>query len=267
MQRWLALYRSSIGKKIVVAVTGAIMLAFLVGHVVGNLKVFLPDPEPGVADIDAYAAFLRSAGEPLLPHGAMLWLVRLILLAAVVLHVTCVLQLSARSRAARPVGYRTVSRQQASVSARLMMVSGLLLFAFIIFHILHFTTGTIDPADFTRGAVYANLRRAFTRWPLVALYVVAMGGVALHVFHGAWSMFQSLGLDSPDRNRFLRGLAVVLSVGLFVGFATVPVVFAFGALGPRASSSAANASSADRGAQVVGAAASVAQPPELGVGP
>ncbi|MGD2045355.1 MAG: succinate dehydrogenase cytochrome b subunit [Gemmatimonadota bacterium] len=244
MQRWLGLYRSSIGKKIIVAVTGALMLAFLVGHVVGNLKVFLPDPEPGVADIDAYAEFLRSAGEPLVPHGAMLWAVRIVLVAALVLHVTCVLQLSARSRAARPEGYRARSYKQASLSARMMMVSGVLLFAFIVFHILHFTTGTVDPADFTPGAVYANLRRAFTQWSLVALYVVAMAGVGLHVFHGAWSVFQSLGLDNPDRNRLLRGLSVVLAVALFIGFATVPLSFALGALGPRASSTSVSAPAA-----------------------
>jgi succinate dehydrogenase / fumarate reductase cytochrome b subunit len=241
LQRWLGLYHSSIGKKIIAAVTGALMLAFLVGHVVGNLKVFLPDPEPGVADIDVYAEFLRSVGEPLVPHGAMLWVVRTVLLAAVVLHVTCVLQLSARSRAARPEGYRATSYKQASLSARMMMASGLLLLAFIVFHILHFTTGTVDPADFTEGAVYANLRRAFTQWSLVALYVVAMAGVGLHVFHGAWSMFQSLGLDNPDRNRLLRGLSVLLAVALFIGFATVPLAFAVGALGPRSSSVTASA--------------------------
>jgi succinate dehydrogenase cytochrome b subunit len=231
LRRWLGFYHSLIGKKMIVAVTGAAMLAFLVAHVIGNLKVFLPDPEPGVADIDAYAAFLRSAGQPALPHGALLWLVRLGLILALVLHVVCVVQLSARNRAARPVGYRLVSYQQATVSARWMMFTGLFVLAFVVFHILHFTTGTVDPAAFQKGAVYDNLRRAFTRWSFVSVYAIAMAAVAVHVFHAAWSMFQSLGLDNPDRNPFLRGLAGVLAVGLFFGFTTVPLAFVFGVLG------------------------------------
>ena len=106
MKRLRLLYRSTIGKKAIVAVTGIIMLGFLIAHVSGNLKVFLPDPEPGVADIDAYAEFLRTVGEPAVPHGGVLWTTRLILLLALVLHVVNVIQLSARNRAARPVQYK-----------------------------------------------------------------------------------------------------------------------------------------------------------------
>ncbi|MFV1988543.1 MAG: succinate dehydrogenase cytochrome b subunit [Gemmatimonadota bacterium] len=230
MKRLSRFYHSGVGKKAIVAVTGAIMLAFLVGHVVGNLKVFLPDPEPGVADIDAYAEFLRAVGEPAFPRGAILWIVRAVLLAAVLLHVIGVVQLARRNRVARPVGYRETRYVRASLSARWMMLSGLLVLGFIVFHILHFTTGTVDPASFRPGGVYANLYAAFSRWPFVALYVVGMGFLALHLYHGAWSMFQTLGLDNPDRNRAFRGLALVLALGLFVGFTAVPVSFAVGAL-------------------------------------
>jgi succinate dehydrogenase / fumarate reductase cytochrome b subunit len=219
-----------IGKKVIVAVTGGGMLTFLVGHVAGNLKVFLPNPEPGVPDIDAYAEFLRAVGEPILPHGAFLWGFRVALVAIVALHVICVIQLSARNRAARPVGYRAASEVPVPWAARWMMVTGLVVLGFIVFHILHFTTGTIDPRTFRAGAVYGNLHAAFTRGPFVALYVVGMGAVSVHVFHGAWSMFQSLGLDSPDRNRFLRGLAMVLAIGFFVGFLTVPMSFGLGVM-------------------------------------
>ena len=223
-------YRSTVGKKAVVAITGLVMLGFLVGHVSGNLKVFLPDPEPGLADIDLYAAFLRSMGEPLLPHAAALWAARLILLASLVLHVVCVIQLSALNRSARPVGYKGVRYVRATLAARWMMLSGLLLSAFIVFHILHFTTGSVDRANFEEGAVYANLYHAFQRWPFVVLYVVAMGAVALHLYHGAWSVFQSLGLDNPDRNLALRVLGLILAITLFLGFVTVPASFWAGAL-------------------------------------
>jgi succinate dehydrogenase / fumarate reductase cytochrome b subunit len=219
---------------VVVAVTGAIMLGFLVGHVVGNLKVFLPDPAPGVADIDAYAEFLRSFGEPIFPRGGALWTARLTLLSALAIHTFLVVKLSLRSKRARPVGYANQRHARATRPARWMMATGVLLLVFIVFHLLHFTTGTVDPASFETGAVYANLRRAFaSRW-FVTLYVVAMGVVVLHLYHGVWSMFQTLGIDNPDRNRALRWLAVVLSVALFVGFVTVPISFATGLLDQRA---------------------------------
>lgn len=230
----LPFLRTTLGQKVVVALTGAIMLGFLVGHVVGNLKVFLPDPVPGVADIDAYAEFLRSFGEPVLPRGGALWIVRVTLLSALVIHTSLVVTLSLRSRRARPVGYASQRHARATLPARWMMATGLLLLAFIVFHLLHFTTGTVDPASFETGAVYANLRRAFaSRW-LVALYVVAIGVVVLHLYHGVWSMFQTLGIDNPDRNRVLRWFAVALSAALFVGFVIVPIAFATGLLDQRA---------------------------------
>ena len=222
--------QSTLGKKSVVAVTGAILIGFLVGHVAGNLKVFLPDPEPGVSDIDVYAEFLRSMGEPMLPHGGALWTFRLILIVALVLHVVFVVQLSLANRAARPVRYQIQHQIRGTVAAKWMMLSGVLVLGFVVFHLLHFTTGTIDPVNFEPGRVYANVYAAFVRWPFVALYVVAMGLVSLHLYHGAWSMFQTMGLDSPGRNRTLRWFATIISVALFVGFVVVPISVALGAL-------------------------------------
>ena len=224
--------KSTLGKKAVVAVTGAILVGYLVGHLAGNLKVFLPDPEPGVRDIDVYAEFLRSVGEPILPHGGALWTVRLILIVAFVLHVVFVVQLSLASRAARPDRYENQRLVRGTLTAKWMMLTGVLLLGFVVFHLLHFTTGTIDPANFEQGRVYANVYSAFLRWPFVVLYVGAVGLVSLHLHHGAWSMFQTLGLDSPDRNRALRWFATIISVGLFVGFVVVPISVAVGALDP-----------------------------------
>jgi succinate dehydrogenase / fumarate reductase cytochrome b subunit len=230
MRRLLALYRSTIGKKAIVAVTGAILLGFLLLHVVGNLKVFLGDPVPGVPDIDVYSRFLRTMGEPLLPYAGALWIIRIVLLGALGLHLLCVVQLALHSRRARPVGYAKRSYVQASASARWMLYTGPLILVFVVVHILQFTTGSLDSSRFTEGAVYANLYRAFQLWFYVAFYVGALVVIGLHLYHGAWSLFQSLGLDNPDRNRGLRLLAAALAVGLFVAFTSVPLAFMAGGL-------------------------------------
>lgn len=230
MSRLVTLYRSTVGKKAIVAATGIILVAFLLAHAAGNLKVFLPSPEPGVPDIDVYGHFLRTVGEPLVPHQSVLWVARIVLLVSLVLHVVCVIQLSLLSRGARKASYERRRYVAATWSARLMMVSGLLLFAFVVFHILHFTTGTAFPSTFQEGKIYANLYRAFTGWPLAVLYVVAMALLALHLYHGVWSMFQSLGLDRPERNRLLRAVATLVAVLLFLGFSAVPLSFLAGAM-------------------------------------
>ena len=232
MRRVLHLYRGVIGKKVIVAVTGVILLGFLVGHLAGNLKAFLPEPTPGTPDIDVYAHFLRTIGEPLIPQGALLWSTRIVLALALVLHVICVVQLAALNRRARPLGYVKLTYVESTAPARWMMVSGTLLLVFVVVHILHFTTGNLDPGRFSAGAVYANLHRAFGLWYYVAFYVASMVVVSLHLYHGAWSLFQSLGLDNPDRNRGLRLLALLLAIGLFIGFSLVPLAFFSGMLEP-----------------------------------
>jgi len=232
MSRALTLYRSLIGKKIIVATTGAIMIGFLILHVAGNLKAFLPAAAPGVPDIDLYARFLRTMGEPLLPYSFLFWLIRIVVGGALILHVTCVIQLALHNRRARPVGYRAVEHVEATAPARWMLYTGALLLLFLVVHILQFTTGSIDSARYVSGAVYGNLFRAFNQWGYVALYVGAMTVLALHLYHGAWSLFQSLGLDSPDRNRALRRGAALGALGLALAFATVPLAFATGWLGP-----------------------------------
>jgi succinate dehydrogenase / fumarate reductase cytochrome b subunit len=228
VRRLLLLYRSLVGKKAIVAVTGAILLVFLLFHAAGNLKTFLSDPSPGVADIDVYARFLRTMGEPLLPHAFALWILRIALLLSLVLHVICVVQLALHNRRARPVRYERVEYAEATASGRGMLYSGALLLLFLAVHLPHLTTGTIDAVHFTPGAVYANLYHAFSQWPFAVLYLVAMGVLGTHLYHGAWSAFQSLGLDNPDRNRMLRRLAIGIAVVLPIAFASVPVAFLTG---------------------------------------
>lgn len=230
MSRLTALYQSVVGKKILVAVTGVVMLGFVVGHMAGNLKAFLPDPEPGVKDIDAYAAFLRSFGEPILPHAGFLWIARAVLLGSLVLHTVCVIQLSRINRAARPRAYAMRSHMRASRAAKSMLVTGSLVLAFIGFHLAHLSLGFFIP-DFEHGEVFRNLDVAFSGASMAALYIALMAILSVHVFHGGWSLFQTLGLDSPDRNALLRRAVAGLAVLLFVGFASVPVGFAVGVLG------------------------------------
>jgi succinate dehydrogenase / fumarate reductase cytochrome b subunit len=227
MGRVRTLLRTAVGLKLVVAVTGVVLFAWVALHMLGNLKTLL-----GAEEIDAYAAGLRTLGEPLLPHGFALWTVRLVLLACLVAHVACAVVLARRNRAARPVPYARFVPAASTVSARWMLVSGVFLLVYVVLHVLHLTTGTIRPAPFEEGRVYANLHGSF-RVTLVSLfYVGAVAVLGLHLYHGAWSLFQTLGLDNPDRNPKLRAFAAVSAIALFLGFAAVPLAFLAGAMPP-----------------------------------
>lgn len=232
MRRLIVLYRSLVGKKAIVAVTGAILLGFLLFHAAGNLKAFLPDPIPGVPDVDVYAQFLRTMGEPLIPRTGALWAVRGVLLTALVLHVVCVVQLAMHNQRARPVQYAHAQYVEATRSGRWMLYSGALLLLFVGVHLPHLTTGSLDPGHFVHGAVYSNLYAAFSQWPFVVFYLLAMAVLGTHLYHGAWSVFQTLGLDNPDRNRALRGLAVAIAIVLPLAFASVPLAFLSGMMQP-----------------------------------
>ncbi len=222
MRRIANFYGSIIGKKAIVAVTGLMMFGFLILHVIGNLKGFLPPNSEGETDIDVYAHFLTIMGEPLIPDMVVLWTVRIVLIAAIVLHVVTVIQLASRNRAARPVGYKRHAHSAASLPARGMLVSGALILFFLIIHLLQFTTGTIDPTPIVYGCVYSNLYHAFQVWWILLFYIVAMSMVGLHVFHGVWSAFQTLSIDNPDRNRWLRGFSTGAAAFLFLAFLSLP---------------------------------------------
>lgn len=230
MNRISSLYSTTIGKKFIAAITGLILFGFLIGHVTGNLKAFTGTTAEGVPHIDEYAHFLRIMGEPLVPAMVLLWTARVVLLVSLILHVVVVAQLAFRNMEARPVGYVRSKKSAASLAALWMMFSGSLIFAFIIFHILHFTTGTINIGGFEHGAVYENLANSFKYWPVAIGYVVVMVVLCFHLYHGIWSLFQTLGFDNPDRNRFLRLFAVIAAVLITVGFSSVPLAFMSGAL-------------------------------------
>ena len=213
-----AFWDSSVGKKAVMAVTGLIGITFVIGHMVGNLQVF-----QGAERLNAYGALLHG------PLNELLWVARVVLLAAVVLHVTAAWQLTQRDRGARPVAYRSRAPQVSTLASRTMRWGGVLLLVFIVVHILHFTTGTIRPAGtFTPGDVYANVTASFRIWWVTLFYVVAMAALGLHLYHGAWSSVRTLGAERPAKNLRVRPVAMVVAVVVAAGFAAVPVAVALG---------------------------------------
>jgi len=212
----LSLWRTTVGKKIVMAVTGVIMIAFLIAHVGGNLLVFR-----GAGPLDAYSAFLQR-------EVAALWVVRTILLASVVLHVVAAAQLAAVDRAARRQRYARVEPQAASIASRTMRIGGVVIAAFIVFHLLHLTTGTIRPARFEEARVYDNLVGGFRVWWVVAIYLVSMIAIGLHLFHGAWSWLRTLGLARPSAAPLRRPVAAVVAIAVWAGFTSIPLAIFFG---------------------------------------
>ena len=221
---------SLVGKKLIVAFTGLILLLFLLGHVTGNLKALFGADPNGIPAIDTYGKFLRTMGEPIVPYGALLWAARTVLLSSLVVHVVVVFQLTAANRTARPIQYSQYRTRASSFAAKSMMFTGVAILVFIALHVLHLTTGTIRFGAFEHGRVYANLYYSF-RQPVVALvYMAMMLAVGLHILHGSWSFFQTWGIDNPDRNWMLRRSAVVIALAITIGFSLLPLLFMFGIL-------------------------------------
>jgi succinate dehydrogenase / fumarate reductase, cytochrome b subunit len=204
------LLTSSVGLKIIMAVTGVMLSAFVLIHMLGNLQIF-----QGPEAIDGYSKLLHK--EP-----AILWSARAGLLGAVGLHIWAYLVLTQKNQRARGVNYRETKHRESSYASRSMRLTGPLLLAFIIYHILHLTTGTVHQ-DYHEGSVYQNLITGL-RVPLVAIiYVAAMGMLGLHLWHGVWSMFQTLGTDQARYGSPGRRIATVFTIVVVLGFAIVPL--------------------------------------------
>jgi len=193
----------------------------------GNLKIFL-----GAEAIDAYAVFLRTVGEPVLPAGALLWAARVILLTCVALHITAAVQLTRMNWAARPQNYDNKQSIATTYAARTMRWSGVIVVLFIVHHLLHLTAGAIGfrPGVFRHLSVYHNVVTAFSVWYLALFYIVAMACLCLHLEHGIWSMFQTLGWNNARTTSGLRALSRGVALVVFVGFISVPVAVLAGFL-------------------------------------
>src|SRR6201997_522290 len=218
--RRMGFWDTMIGKKIVMAVTGVVLIGFVIAHMLGNLKIF-----SGPDEINTYSRFLREVGTPELAYGQLLWVVRIVLLICVALHITAAVQLTRMSQAARPVGYGIKRNVETTFAARMMRWGGVLLVVFIIFHLLHLTAGAVgfQPGQYKHLAVYENVVTAFTLWPVALFYVVAMGALCLHLYHGIWSMLQTLGWSTARNQRQLKIVARAIAVVVFLGFSSVPV--------------------------------------------
>jgi succinate dehydrogenase / fumarate reductase, cytochrome b subunit len=205
-------WASTVGKKIVMAVTGAILFIFVIGHLLGNLQVF-----EGPAKLNAYGAFLHSIGE-------VLWPVRIILLLAVALHIIATVQLALRKKRARPIGYSRKQAIASSYASRTMYWSGPIVLAFIIFHLLHLTAGYVHPgAAYIEGDVYHNVVSGFQVWWVSLSYVVAICLLGLHLRHGLWSMFQTVGIHQPQHTARLKKAAMVIAVLIVLGYISIPI--------------------------------------------
>ena len=216
----VVLWGTVVGKKVVMAVTGIVLVGFVIAHMLGNLKIFL-----GAEAIDAYAVFLRTMGEPMFPPGALLWVARIVLLTCVALHITAAVQLTRMNWAARPQRYDTKKSLATTYAARTMRWSGVILALFIVYHLLHLTAGAVSfkPGEFVHLSVYHNVMAAFSVWYVALFYVVAMACLCLHLSHGVWSMLQTLGLNNARTTPALQALSRGVALVVFVGFISVPV--------------------------------------------
>jgi succinate dehydrogenase / fumarate reductase cytochrome b subunit len=217
MSRVTALTHTLIGKKVVMAVSGVILLGFVLGHMVGNLKVF-----QGPEHFDAYAEGLRTVGAPLLGRGQLLWAVRLVLIVAVVLHIAAAWAVTRASWAARPQGYHALRLVETTYAARTMRWGAIIILLFVIFHLLDLTFGRVNPS-FVPGDPYHNVIATFGRVPIALGYIVAMGALCLHLYHGIESACQTLGLNHARYNVWRRRIALGFSLVVAGGFIAVPI--------------------------------------------
>ncbi len=203
---------SSIGRKVVMAVTGAILFGFVLVHMIGNLQVYL-----GPEALNHYGVFLRQ-----MLHGTGLWIARAVLLAAVSLHIWSATSLTLESRRARREGYREQKWKESTYASRTMRWGGVILLLFVIYHLLHFTTGTVHPS-FIEGDVYHNFVAGFQSVPVSLFYIFAMLALGLHLRHGVWSMFQTLGVSHPRYMRWAHTGAWIFAAIIVIGNISFPL--------------------------------------------
>lgn len=207
----LEFYGSAVGKKWVMAITGIMIMGFVFAHMVGNLHLY-----EGPRQVNTYGETLRELGGHLAPRTFVLWLMRLGLIGAVLGHVHAAATLTIINAKARPTGYDRRDYLAANYASRTMRVSGIIVGFYLLFHLADLTGGKVTP-DYQRGDVYHNVVESFSRPPVAAFYIVANLLLGIHLFHGAWSLFQSLGLNNPRWNRarrlFAGGFASIVMVG------------------------------------------------------
>jgi succinate dehydrogenase / fumarate reductase cytochrome b subunit len=219
MARGVSFLRSTIGRKVVMAVSGLVLVGFVCVHMSGNLLIYV-----GPAAMNEYSEFLHH-----FLHGAGLWIARAVLLLAVGLHIWAATSLTLESRAARPQGYRVKAHRESTYASRTMVWSGPILSLFIIYHLLHLTTGTVHP-EFVAGDVYRNFINGFRVLPVSLFYILAMLALGLHLYHGTWSMLQTLGLSHPRHNHLRKAISILITLAVVGGNISFPLAVLAGVL-------------------------------------
>jgi succinate dehydrogenase / fumarate reductase cytochrome b subunit len=222
----LALPRTSIGKKAIMAVTGVVWIGFIAAHMWGNLHIF-----QGAESFNHYAEFLREVGDPLFSYGQLLWLLRIVTVTSILLHMWAAWALYRMARRAHGSTYAVKRVVQANYASRFMRIGGVVIILFVIFHLAQFTWVALPETALTpRIDPYSNVVTAFQNPAISIVYLVALAALALHLFHGVWSMFQTLGFNNKDWDGFFRGLAIFVAIIIPVGFAVVPLAVLTGFL-------------------------------------
>jgi succinate dehydrogenase / fumarate reductase cytochrome b subunit len=216
--RAVRFYETTVFKKAIMASTGLVLFGFVIGHMIGNLQIF-----EGREKLDAYGQLLHSM-------PALLWTVRIVLLTCVTLHILTTVQLALLKKTARPVSYVKKDNSHSSYASRTMYWSGPIILVFIIYHILHFTIGIIQPDVYQFGAVYDNVVYGFRNYAISGFYILAMILLCTHIYHGAWSMFQSLGISHPTYTPLLRKFAALMAILIAIGNISIPVAVMAGVI-------------------------------------
>lgn len=219
LHKAIRFYQASIGKKAVMAVTAVVLFGYVIGHLAGNLQVYL-----GAAQMDRYAAFLHSM-------PALLWAVRALLLVCVVLHITASIQLTILKQEARPIGYVKKEAIGSNIASRSMIWSGAMIAAFVIYHLLDLTAGVANTAQYQDLHAYENLVYSFQRVPVSVFYIIAMLLLGMHLYHGIWSMFQTLGFSHPRYTPMIKRAAAVVAILITAGFISIPIAVMTGVVG------------------------------------
>jgi succinate dehydrogenase / fumarate reductase cytochrome b subunit len=207
------------------AVTGIVLMGYVLLHMIGNLKIFL-----GPEHLNEYGEFLRDFGEPALPRSTILWLLRIGLTTAFLLHLHAAYVLTLTNRRSRAGGYKSKRDYvAASYASRTMRWSGIIVLLFLVYHLADLTWGWFNP-DFVRGDVYHNVVESLSQPLIAALYIVAMIALGFHLFHGAWSMFQSLGANNPRFNRWRRWFAWTFTAVVVAGNLSIPILVQLGVI-------------------------------------
>lgn len=216
--------RTSIGRKLLMASASMLLFLYVVAHLAGNLKVFL-----GADAFNHYAEWLRVVGEPLFPEQSVLWIARAVLLAALFVHVGEYVVLWLQKRRARTTRYRKYDPQVFSWTSRAMMWGGIAIFGFVVFHILHLTTGDVHP-DFVHGDAYSNVVAGFQSLPVTGIYMVGVIALGMHLYHGLWSALQTFGINNPKYNGYRRPAAGIIAVLITIGYLSIPLAVLTGVI-------------------------------------